>query len=127
MSKSLFLSPDTKDEYWYNCAKDVFRAGLVYLKLNNKTSNKDLWEFFSQSVELMLAGLNTLPLGERGALKHIDKADSPASSTIISLLQERIGFFRYMVDIDGISVLGSSYEIKVVSKGTFKRSPICSY
>lgn len=101
ISKSLFLAPDTKDEYWYNCAKDVFRTGLVYLKKNNTTRNIDLWEFFSSSIEVITAAFNTLPIVERGALKHIDKADSPTSATIISILQERIGFFRYLVDIDG--------------------------
>lgn len=85
----------------YNCAKDVFRTGLVYLKLNRKTKNKDLWEFFSQTLEAIQAAFTTLPLAERGALKHIDKSDSPASASIVSILQERIQFFRYLVDIDG--------------------------
>ena len=101
IAKSLFLSTDVKDEYWYNCAKDVFRTGLVYLKLKGTTSNKELWEFFSQTLEYMQAAFKTLPLSERGALKHIDKGDSPASASIVSILQERIQFFRYLVDIDG--------------------------
>ena len=101
IAKSLFLSTDIKDEYWYNCAKDVFRTGLIYLKLNGATSNKELWEFFSQTLEYMQAAFKTLPLAERGALKHIDKGDSPASASIVSILQERIQFFRYLVDVDG--------------------------
>lgn len=101
IAKSLFLSPDSKSEYWYNCAKDVFRTGLVYLKRKSMTSNKELWEFFSQSLEHMQAAFKTLPLGERGALKHIDKEDSPASASIVSILQERIHFFYYLVDMDG--------------------------
>ncbi|VBB08460.1 Hypothetical protein LUCI_3732 [Lucifera butyrica] len=101
IAKSLYLSSDPKDEYWYNCAKDVFRTGLVYLKMNNKTRNKDLWEFFSQTLEEIQAAFRTLPLSERGALKHIDKGDSPAAASIVSILQERIQFFRYLVDTDG--------------------------
>ncbi|SFL43943.1 type IV secretory system conjugative DNA transfer family protein [Pelosinus propionicus] len=101
MSRSLFASPDTKDSYWYNCASDVFRTGLVYLKAKNTTSNSDLWNFFSQPLLAIQEAFKTLPISEQGALKHIDKSDSPASASIISILQERIQFFRYLVDLDG--------------------------
>jgi len=101
MSRSLFASPDAKDSYWYNCASDVFRTGLVYLKANRTTSNSDLWNFFSQPLLAIQEAFKTLPISEQGALKHIDKSDSPASASIISILQERIQFFRYLVDLDG--------------------------
>ena len=102
MSRSLFSPPSANDDsYWYNCAGDVFRTGLVYLKMNGTTTNKDLWDFFSQPLESIKNAFKSLPIGEQGALKHIDKSDSPASASIISILQERIQFFRYLVDIDG--------------------------
>jgi type IV secretory pathway TraG/TraD family ATPase VirD4 len=101
VSRSLFASPEAKDSYWYNCAADVFRTGLVYLKLNNTISNIALWNFFSQPLAAIQAAFKTLPISEQGALKHIDKSDSPASASIISILQERIQFFRYLTDIDG--------------------------
>jgi len=101
VAKSLFISPDTKDAYWYNCASDVFRTGLLYLKMKGTTSNKELWEFFSQKLEHIKKAFEQLPLGEQGALKHIDKADSPAAASIISILQERIQFFHYLVDLNG--------------------------
>jgi Type IV secretory pathway, VirD4 components len=101
ISKSLFLAPDTKDEYWYNCAKDVFRTGLVYLNMQGTTTNKDLWEFFSQPLSGYQEAFYSLPIGEQGAMKHIDKQDSPASASIISIVQERIGFFKYLQGKDG--------------------------
>lgn len=101
ISRSLFSAPDAKDSYWYNCAGDVFRTGLVFLKMNNKTTNNDLWNFFSQPLTAIQAAFKTLPISEQGALKHIDSSDSPASASIISILQERIQFFRYLVDLDG--------------------------
>ena len=101
VAKSLFAPPDSRDSYWYNCAADVFRTGLVYLKIQGTTSNTDLWNFFSQTLSEIQKSFRTLPIGEQGALKHIDKADSPAASSIISILQERIQFFRYLTDMDG--------------------------
>lgn len=101
ISKSLYICPDEKSEYWYNCAKDVFRTGLIYLYMNGKTLNNDIWEFFSGSLEDIKMAFSSLPQRERGAIKHIDKADATASANIISILQERIQFFRYLVDMDG--------------------------
>lgn len=101
VARSLFASPEKSSAYWYNCAGDCFRTGLIYLKRNNKTSNAELWDFFSQPLIAIQAAFKTLPVSEQGALKHIDKSDSPASASIISILQERIQFFRYLVDVDG--------------------------
>lgn len=101
ISKSLYVCPDEKSEYWYNCAKDVFRTGLVYLYMTQQTSNKDIWEFFSSSLEDIKTAFKSLPPNERGAIKHIDKSDATASANIISILQERIQFFRYLIDMDG--------------------------
>lgn len=36
-----------------------------------------------------------------GALKHIDKSDSSQAASVISILQERLTFFRYLCDSDG--------------------------
>lgn len=101
MAKSLFVSPSEKDAYWYNCAGDVFKAGLIFLELNQSKTNHDLWNFFSLSVEEMIKQLKRLPLEHQAAIKHIDKSDAPASASIISILQERIQFFQYLTDCDG--------------------------
>lgn len=101
ISRSLFAPPDSRDTYWYTCAADVFRTGLVYLRLNNKTTNSEMWDFFSQPLPAIQAAFRTLHLSEQGALKHIDQSDSPASASIISILQERIQAFRYLRGMDG--------------------------
>lgn len=101
VAKSLYNSPEIKDEYWYNCAKDIFRTGLFYLQSHQQTSNRELWNFFSQSLQQIKAAFQTLPLAEQSALKHIDKSDTNQSASIISILQERIQFFKYLVDMDG--------------------------
>ncbi len=41
------------------------------------------------------------PARELGALKHSDKADSNQAASVISILQERLTFFRYLTDRDG--------------------------
>lgn len=101
ISRSLFAPPDSRDTYWYTCAADVFRTGLVYLRMQGKTKNSEMWDFFSQTLPDMLNAFRTLPIEEQGAIKHIDKVESPASASIISIVQERLQAFRYLRDMDG--------------------------
>ncbi len=102
LSTSLYDPPkDCKDPYWYKAARDIFRTGLFHLLRENRTSNNDIWEFFSQPLHYIKDVLYTLPVREMGALKHIDKADSNQAASIISILQERLTFFRYLTDCNG--------------------------
>jgi hypothetical protein len=99
---SLYAPPkESKDVYWYNAARDVFRTGLFYLLREGRRSNRDIWEFFSLPLHQIRDALYTLPVRELGALKHIDKADSNQAASVISILQERLTFFRYLTDRDG--------------------------
>ena len=102
LSTSLYEPPkDCKDPYWYKAARDIFRTGLFYLLREDRTGNRAIWEFFSQPLHYIKDALYTLPVRELGALKHIDKADSNQAASIISILQERLTFFRYLTDSDG--------------------------
>jgi len=101
VAKSLYNAPDAKDEYWFNCSKDIFRTGLYYLQSQHRTTNRDIWHFFSQPLQQIKEAFQTLPLAEQSALKHIDRSDSNQSASIVSILQERIQFFKYLVDMDG--------------------------
>ncbi len=110
VSSSLFEPPkDSKDIYWYNAAKDIFRTGLFYLYSsalsdNNRAAvpNRRIWDFFTLPVNEILDILKAgLPARERGALKHIENPDSPQASSVLSVLQERITFFKYIYDTDG--------------------------
>jgi type IV secretory pathway TraG/TraD family ATPase VirD4 len=99
---SLYEPPKSSlDAYWYNAARDVFRTGLFYLLRSGKKSNRDIWEFFSLPLSKIRDALYTLPVRELGAIKHIDKAESNQAASVISILQERISFFRYLTDSDG--------------------------
>ena len=102
LSTSLYEPPkDSKDAYWYNAAKDVFRTGLFYLLRTRRKTNRDIWEFFCQPVGTIRESFQTLPIREAGAIKHIDKTDSNQAASVISILQERLTFFRYLTDTDG--------------------------
>ncbi len=110
LSTSLFEPPkDSKDVYWYNAARDVFRTGLYYLYVKNKKNdsedivkNSDIWDFFTLPLrEIREMFEEGLPQRETGALKHIENPDSPQASSVISVLHERISFFKYIYESEG--------------------------
>jgi hypothetical protein len=102
LSTSIYEPPrDTKEPYWYNAARDVFRTGLFYLLKTDRKTNRDIWEFFCQPVGTIREAFQNLPIREAGAIKHIDKTDSNQAASVISILQERLTFFRYLTDSDG--------------------------
>lgn len=99
--KALFV-PDKKDHaYWYNCAADVFRAGLLFLHYNKKTTNSDIWNFFSRDFETIKHCLETLPQQEQGAIEHIRDPKSELAQDVKSIIQQRLGFFKYLLEMDG--------------------------
>jgi len=102
LATSLYQPPkESKDEYWYNAARDVFRMGLFRLKQLGRTSNRNITEFFSQPLETLKEFMLDLPLSEAGGLKHIDRSDSSQAASVVSILQERLNLFRYLNDLDG--------------------------
>ena len=101
IAEGLFATDDTKNKYFYDCAKDVFRAGLIFLKQEGRTTNRDIAEFFSKSTEEIVVDFMKLPPHEQTAIKHIDKSDSTTSANIMSLLLERNHFLKYLTDMDG--------------------------
>ena len=89
-----------ENKYWYDAARDVFRAGMLFLYLNNMKKNRDIIDFFNKPMPEIIASISSLPLEERSALKHIDGDSKPAMG-VMSTLQAGVPFLRYIADQDG--------------------------
>jgi type IV secretory pathway TraG/TraD family ATPase VirD4 len=78
---------------------------LIYLYKNGKTRNSDIWEHFAMPVQdlakLYKAKGTGLIARDRGALKHIHNPESTTASSIVSIVQERLQFFRYLNEEPG--------------------------
>jgi len=103
VAHALFQAPETdKDVYWYDSAGQVFKSGLMCLARAGKRNNRDIIEFFNrEAAKIKDDFIRYLPLADRGAIKHIDKSESHQAASILSILQSRINFFRYLIDQDG--------------------------
>ncbi|MBP7867023.1 MAG: type IV secretion system DNA-binding domain-containing protein [Acidobacteria bacterium] len=102
-AKIVFTPPKeaVADPFWLNAAKDVFVAGLRFLHLSGKRANADIWDFFCQDLPDITHQLQALPLHHRMALKHIDTQNKGPGASVISVLTEKISFFRYLSGLDG--------------------------
>ncbi|MBP7865973.1 MAG: type IV secretion system DNA-binding domain-containing protein [Acidobacteria bacterium] len=102
-AKIVFTPPKeaVADPFWLNAAKDVFVAGLRFLHLSGKRANADIWDFFCQDLPDIAHQLQALPLHHRMALKHIDTQNKGPGASVISVLTEKISFFRYLSGLDG--------------------------
>ncbi|MPL69285.1 hypothetical protein SDC9_15022 [bioreactor metagenome] len=100
IANSLFVSPEPENEDWYSRAAAVFKAGLLYLKINKKTSNLELVSFFSQPVNQIKAAIKTLPDQDQGALKHIEVPDAPATGSVLSILQGGVEVFEKLIGME---------------------------
>ncbi len=91
---SLYEPPkDSRDAYWYNAARDVFRTGCFYLLRIGKKTNREIWEFFSQPLTQIREALYTLPIREMGALKHIDKRTATRRHRLFRFFRRESLFF----------------------------------
>lgn len=111
LAESLYQVPeqDKRNEYWYMCAKDVFRMGLISLWENSekngktgKVTNDEIVKFFNLKQEIMVKDyLEKLPITERAGLKHLSGETGERAGSVLSILEARLSFFRYLIDRDG--------------------------
>jgi len=100
IAKSLFESSEGNiDNFFYEAAGEVFRVGLIWLNENNKRTNRDILEFFSDSREDIIKKLQELPLVYHGAITYIESEKQGAG--VLSSLVLRIKFLDYLLDSDG--------------------------
>ena len=73
---------------------------MRYINSEPRTNNA-VWEFFSLSTKELKEKLNYVDDRDRSGLKHIENTESNAASSIVSIVQERLTFFRYLCEEEG--------------------------
>ena len=98
-----YLIPDAapgSDPFWNNAARDVMVGILRYCYINNKRTNKDIWETCIIPNDILYDMLKVTKGGERGA-KHIEDTSSKTAASIMSNLMQYVKVFEYMVHMKG--------------------------
>lgn len=101
ISKALFLAPSKTNVFFYDSASTIFRAGLLYLVRNKKTTNDALWNFFSADRDTIVKAIKTLPDGERDALKFLSADGGETTASVLATLMQQIAFFKNLRGLDG--------------------------
>ena len=73
---------------------------MQYIRSEPRTNNA-VWELLSMPVSVMKDKLSYLEYIDKGGLKHIENTQSNQASSIISIVQERLKFFRYLCEEEG--------------------------
>ena len=100
MANSLFSTAfDGKNKSFYDGAASIFKSGCCFLKIHNKTTNKDLYNFFTSGPDSIAKAIATLPVGLReGQAFLIGQGDVAASFN--SCLIDRVKAFQPVIGRD---------------------------
>lgn len=101
LANSLFsVSKNNKNKSFYDDAASIFKSGCCYLKLHDKTSNKDLYNFFTQDPEKIRIAIESLPAGLREGLAFL-AGNGDVMASFISCLIDRVKTFQPFIGRDG--------------------------
>jgi len=90
----------TQDPYWNNAARDVFSSILHYLYLNDKKTNRDIWEACTAEPEAIKKMCSYSEHTKRG-LRYIEDASSRHALSVLSTMHQFVNAFEYMIQMDG--------------------------
>lgn len=100
IAKSI-IPENSKDPYWNEAARDVLVAILTYLLLEDKKTNKDIWEMLSMDLDELQLALES-KTETKYAVKHISgDEDNKQAISVISVLIRYTKFFKYLTNSDG--------------------------
>jgi type IV secretory pathway TraG/TraD family ATPase VirD4 len=102
IAKSLFEPPRNVSNnlsFFYEAGGEVFKTGLLLLHRDDKKTNKDILEFFSQDRGKLVDQFKTLPKALQGPVDYL--TDSREAAGVLSTIHEKINFLEYMIDCDG--------------------------
>ncbi len=101
MANSLFsTSRDANNKNFFDGAASIFKSGCCYLKIHNKTTNKDLYNFFTSGPDAIAKAIATLPEGLREGQAFLIGGGDVAAS-FISCLMDRVKAFQPFIGRDG--------------------------
>lgn len=101
LAQSLFsVASENKNKAFYDGAASIFKSGCCWLKINKKTTNKDLYNFFTQNPLDIKSAIDTLPAGLREGQAFLS-GDGDVMASFVSCLIDRVKSFQCFVGKDG--------------------------
>ncbi|MBB5337604.1 type IV secretion system DNA-binding domain-containing protein [Pectinatus brassicae] len=101
LAQSLFsVANESKNKAFYDGAASIFKSGCCWLKINKKTTNKDLFNFFTQKPSDIKNAIDSLPHGLREGQAFLS-GDGDVMASFISCLIDRVKSFQSFIGKDG--------------------------
>ncbi len=97
---SLLPTPPSGDPYWVNAAREVFAGILLYLLKTKQGNNEQIYRMITSGCETIKVCLEQTPGAEAG-LAHIMHPGQKQSDSVLSVMMEKLAFFKYLKNSDG--------------------------
>jgi len=93
-------SGGSRDPFWANASREVFRGILYYCYRNKMYSNANIWEVLSSGASKIVKILNTIPEGRTGREMILDSS-SKQTQGIMAMLLQYTAILELMATEDG--------------------------
>jgi type IV secretory pathway TraG/TraD family ATPase VirD4 len=97
-------NPRAKEPYWYIAPRDEVNGILRFCYLEDKMTNKDIWEVCSLPISELAARLKDVP-GAEAAYSHISNPESRAAQDVKAVMMSYLGAFEFLQYTDGDFVI----------------------
>ena len=93
-------SGGSRDPFWANASREVFRGILYYCYRNKMYSNEKIWDVLSSGASKIVKILNTIPEGRTGREMILDSS-SKQTQGIMAMLLQYTAILELMATQDG--------------------------
>jgi type IV secretory pathway TraG/TraD family ATPase VirD4 len=93
-------SGGSRDPFWANASREVFRGILYYCYRNKMYSNEKIWDVLSSGASKIVKILNTIPEGRTGREMILDSS-SKQTQGIMAMLLQYTAILELMATEDG--------------------------
>ena len=93
-------SGGSRDPFWANASREVFRGILYYCYRNRMYSNEKIWDVLSSGASKIVKILNTIPEGRTGREMILDSS-SKQTQGIMAMLLQYTAILELMATEDG--------------------------
>jgi type IV secretory pathway TraG/TraD family ATPase VirD4 len=93
-------SGGSRDPFWANASREVFRGILYYCYRNRMYSNEKIWDVLSSGASKIVKILNTIPEGRTGSEMILDSS-SKQTQGIMAMLLQYTAILELMATEDG--------------------------
>jgi type IV secretory pathway TraG/TraD family ATPase VirD4 len=94
-------APKNTDPTWYNVPRDILRGILLYCHVNNRRTNRDVWEILKLGAGEIGRLLRNTPGAERAGIQLGEDSTNETTNSLMMMLMQYAKIFDFLQYTDG--------------------------